>query len=285
MSVVAAWWKRQPGHYACLATKARGWPWRDHFFKRDEIDIADFIAEHEDENCYFCVHLLTHPRRIKANAVRPQGLWADLDAVDPSELGELRPTIAILSSPGRYAGLWDTDRPVEEALNKRLTYHVGADKGGWALTKVLRLPDSLNYKYTPPARAVALWDDGPTYRIADLERLPQLPQPPKTKSVPPPIPTDALAYSTDILKRYPTIRNTEIRVLVYGQPRCEDRSRFLWKAACILHEHGVSDEEAFTLLWNSAWNKYFDRGEDEVWRLMHKVAVYKGSPWREYDDG
>ena len=171
--LIERWWQQQPGRYVCLSLKSAAGVWRgDHFFERGELDLGAFISEHYHENIYFCPHLFERPRRIKENAVCPQGLWADLDSVNPAKLpDELEPTIAIGSSPGRYVGLWSTDEPITEHLNKRLTYFLKADKGGWDLTQVLRLPGTLNHKYSPPEPVIPLWTNGPSYRVADLEAL------------------------------------------------------------------------------------------------------------------
>jgi hypothetical protein len=66
--------------------------------------------------------------------------------------------------------LWECDDVVTEELNQRLTYALGSDVSGWDLTQVLRVPGTLNYKYTPAPRVRLLWNDGPTYRVAELER-------------------------------------------------------------------------------------------------------------------
>jgi hypothetical protein len=104
----------------------------------------------------------------------PTMLWADMDGADPREL-RLPPTIALESSPGRYVGLWLTDNVVTEQLNKRLAYSIGADKSGWDLTQVLRMPGTINYKYASRPRVQLLWDNGFKYRVSELENeLPQI---------------------------------------------------------------------------------------------------------------
>jgi hypothetical protein len=135
-AIIQHLWIRQPGKFFCLSTKSVGGHWRDWFFRHDEIDIATFAREHGEANIYFCPHGFNKPRRIKTNAVLPRCLYADLDEVHPRSC-KPRPTIAITSSPGRYVGLWFTDRAITEELNKRLTYHLGADRGGWDLSQVL----------------------------------------------------------------------------------------------------------------------------------------------------
>ena len=62
----------------------------------------------------------------------------------------MRPSIAWASSDKRYQGLWALDGSEDikdiELVNKDLTYHIGADKGGWDVTQVLRVPGSPNFK-------------------------------------------------------------------------------------------------------------------------------------------
>jgi RepB DNA-primase from phage plasmid len=169
-NAIENWWRQQPGRFISLATKTRDGQWQDYFFERDQVDLAAFIAEHADKNCYFCPHLYARPHKNKTNAVRPQGLWSDLDVVDVM-LIEPEPSVVICTSPGRYQALWSTDEPITEQLNQRLSYHIRADLSGWDLTQSLRLPGTLNYKYNPPSPIIPLWADGPRYRVSELEQL------------------------------------------------------------------------------------------------------------------
>jgi hypothetical protein len=250
-----------------LATKTVDGGWRDYFFELDDLDVESFIAEHADENCYFCPHLFRQPRRVKANAVCPQGLWADLDGVYPSTLRELKPTIAIRSSCGRFVGLWCTDTVVSEALNKRLTYATGADKGGWDLTQVLRLPGSVNWKYTPPPRVVTLWTDGPRYRVAELEKiLPALPERGNGHGV---LRRASELTPVEILAKH-DIRGWLRQQLLHGRQRSgERRHRMHWRLACQLKEHGVGAAEAFVCLRDTRWNKHAT--DAPVWALVDKL--------------
>jgi hypothetical protein len=168
-------WRHQAGEYFCVSTKTRGDVWHDEFFARRELDeVADYVRDHHDCNVYFCPHGLSVRRRKRTYAVMPTMLWADMDGADPREL-RLPPTIALESSPGRYVGLWLTDNVVTEQLNKRLAYSIGADKSGWDLTQVLRMPGTINYKYASRPRVQLLWDNGFKYRVSELENeLPQI---------------------------------------------------------------------------------------------------------------
>jgi len=110
----------------------------------------------EGADIYFSILSFDGARR-KENALPGNWLWADLDEVNPYEI-DLQPTIAWQSSTGRYQALWElneyVDSEVLEKVNQKLTYKIGADKGGWSVTKVLRIPGTNNYKYedTPKVR-------------------------------------------------------------------------------------------------------------------------------------
>jgi hypothetical protein len=99
---------------------------------------------------YFCAHLLTEKRRIKENAAPVLALWADGDGAKvPPHLPH--PTAVVESSPGRDHFYWRLTRPISpeeaELLNKRLAYAMGADKSGWDLGQLLRVPGTRNFKY------------------------------------------------------------------------------------------------------------------------------------------
>jgi hypothetical protein len=99
---------------------------------------------------YFCAHLLTEKRRIKENAAPILALWVDGDGAKiPPHLP--KPTAVVESSPGRDHIYWRLTRPIPpaeaELLNKRLAYAMGADKSGWDLGQLLRVPGTPNFKY------------------------------------------------------------------------------------------------------------------------------------------
>lgn len=258
-------WKRQPGQYFCISTKSASGKWKDNWFKRTELkNIAEFIGDNLDKNIYWCPHGFTQPTRQKEFAVAPRMLYSDLDEADPRKL-DLKPTIAIESSPGRYVGLWETDEPAEEQLNRRLSYSIGADVSGWDLTQVLRVPNTRNYKYHTTPRVRIMWHDGPTYEISRLERMI-----PKLKNV---MGEDLDNNAARVFKRYEKKMPHWLRKeLLHGKPEPGKRSEVLWKLQNEMLEIGMSREEAFDLLWTCPWNKFRNRrdGVDQLWRELDK---------------
>src|SRR5262249_34793485 len=64
-----------------------------------------------------------------------------------------------------------------EELNRRLAYAMGADRSGWDLTQLLRIPGCRNYKYEgAPESRIIHFDDALVYNADELERtLPPAP--------------------------------------------------------------------------------------------------------------
>jgi hypothetical protein len=284
MLLVVSLWKKQPGQYFCISTKSASGKWKDNWFKKSELkDVPDFVDENLDKNVYFCPHGFSKPERKKEFAVPPRMLYADLDESDPRKL-DLEPTIALESSPGRFVGFWETDEEIEESLNRRLSYSIGADVSGWDLTQVLRFPNTRNYKYHTTPRVRILWNNGPTYETRRLDKM--IPQ---IKNV---MGEDLDNQAAKTFKRYEKKMPRWLRrELLQGKPTPGKRSEVLWKMQNELLEIGMSREEAFDVLWVCPWNKFRTRrdGVDQLWRELDKsldqhFAGYQKSGSDEDDD-
>jgi archaellum biogenesis ATPase FlaH len=256
-------WKNQPGSFFCVSTKSHAGKWKDNFFSRKELSkVRAFINENLDKDIYWCPHGFSKRRRLKEYAVLPNLLWADLDEADPKEMTPM-PTIAIQSSPGRYVGIWFTDKIVDERLNRRVTYLVGADESGWDVTQVLRVPQTSNYKYDPPPRVKILWQDGPTHEIDEVERL-----------LPPEDPNEAnLGEAIRVYKRYEKhLSGFARREILKGKPKPGKRSEVLWRLNREMMEAGMTSDEAFSILVVSPWNKFRKRrdGDKQLRRELEK---------------
>jgi archaellum biogenesis ATPase FlaH len=263
--IVTRLWQRQPGNYFCISTKSGTGAWEDHFFKREELkDVEPFIKKHHDRDIYFCPSGFSKAQRRKEFVMLPNLLWADLDEANPREI-LIRPTIAIESSPGRFVGLWVIDKPMNDQINRRLTYAVGADKSGWDLTQVLRVPGTNNYKYASVPRVKMLWSDGENHSLSEIER--RLPK----KELPP---TGETSLGAEIYKKLESKLSVWARrEILTAKPRgSEDRSRMLWRLENHLIEKGATREEAFAVLWSCPWNKFYGRhnGEEQLRRELEK---------------
>lgn len=266
-------WKKQPGEYFCISTKSPQGLWEDHFFTPDRFEeIPDFIKDYSQNDIYFCPHGFSQPRRKKQFAVPPNLLYADLDEVDGLTLGDLEPTICIESSPGRQVGLWELiGGSMTEELNRQLTYHIGADKGGWDLTQVLRFPGTRNYKYTSAPKVKILKKNGPKYAVSKIQKL--IPKEIKVEG--------SNKKAIDLYKKYESkLKPFVRRELLNGKPIEGKRSEVFWRLAQELMESGLSINETMILLKASPWNKFRgrQREDEQIKREINKVIDGKVKP-------
>ena len=251
------------GDYVCLSTKEAG-RWREHVFaydKRLEEKLDDFFSERIDKpvDIYFCPNAFSEPRRSLPALRAGRFLYADLDEASPDE-AEPRPSIAIQSSPGRYVGLWKLDRDLPPAklteVNRQLTYSVGADKGGWDGTQVLRVPGTRNYKYPARPRVKLLWWED-------------------TAIAPP----DGTPAADKVYAKYKSKMSASLRSrikaksVIVGQ-----RSNMLWAMENELLKLGMKPQEIIVLLKSTEWNKYRGRRDEderftaEIMKIANKNA-------------
>lgn len=167
-------------------------------YPRDLDTVPSVIAEQvsKGREVYWCAHLLTEKRRIKANAAPISALYADIDNGQIPTW--LQPSIVVESSPGRLQGYWFLEEaiPPDEAeeLNHRIAIATGADASGWDLTQLLRIPGTPNRKYDgQPIVRVVSTRLGSFTRYALNDMLPPLPIKPKTA------PTPAFQHETEPL--------------------------------------------------------------------------------------
>ena len=237
---------------------------------------------------YYCPNVFRSGRRLKGNVGKLKWLYSDLDSVDPRSL-DLRPTIAIQTSPGRYQGLWELKRPVGpkkfEDLNRRLTYATGSDKGGWHLTKVLRVPGTYNYKYPTPKKVRKLWDDKTTFTVREIEEFVKGVESHDLDPLVQSLILPAESSESIIRRVWDRLdpRGKELLGEKREQPEGE-RSDRLWELECRLLEAGLEPEEVFLVVRGSVWNKFRDRrnADDYLWREVQKAHLHTGTE-REVD--
>lgn len=276
--VILELWKRQPGKFFCLSTKSGAGKWKDHFFAPEDFGtIRQFILDNDEKDIYFCPHGFNRRVRQKEEAVIPNVLWADLDFVDPRKC-LIKPTIAIESSPGRFVGLWEIKNgQMTESLNRRLTYFLGADHGGWDLTQVLRLPGTKNYKYKTQPKVRLLWDDGKLVTIKKLESI-----------LPPDEEEDEgnKISAAEVFEKYQGklprwVRRELLNKKVVGR---SDRSEMLWKLENACVEAGMTLDEAFAVIKRSGWNKFAGRRNEDT-QLRRELSKVVENQFKEKPQG
>jgi len=155
---------------------------RQQFFKYPEqIDEAAAYLQAESNkgrDAYFGVHLFkSATTRTKENAADElTALWIEADEA----LYSIGPTAIVESSPGRFHYYYALTRTLPaadaEELNRRLAADIAGDSG-WGLSKVLRVPGTMNYKRETPT-PVTCDIKGGAYDPDELARMvPELARP------------------------------------------------------------------------------------------------------------
>jgi hypothetical protein len=261
----------KPTHFSSNSPKQTG-TWLEHPTPLSSSDILKLVAQKRD--VYFAPVHFNGPRRIDY-AQSLHWVWADLDFVHPEKL-KIRPTITWQSSPGRYQALWELDDDVKAhdaaECGKRMAYAEGADKGGWDITQVLRIPGTRNFKYPSAPVVEILWNEPTQYTIADFH------------SAYPAVTNDTVGSN---LRSVPTAapvliaraghKSQELINNPYAAGASSDRSEYLFRLSATLQEEGLTPEETFTVLKDSSWNKFKGRHDEDL-RLTE--CVRRSAPTR-----
>jgi len=224
-------------------------------------EVQKFIEGSLAKNVWFGVNLLSKPERLKKNCLPMDIVWADLDTCHPSLL-DPKPQIIIESSPDRFQALWklgdDVPPAIAEEYSKRIfsKYRVNGVDSGWALTKLLRVPYTLNHKYdsTPEVRILAATDE--KIEAAEFEAI--LVEELKEHGVDdidmPDL--DELPAPEFIIHEYCHALTRTGFANLYSTEPDEDWSGVLWQLIRVLFEVGMSREEAFIVAISAKCNKY-----------------------------
>lgn len=278
--------------FLCLATTrppARRDTFHEEWFRWPDQreEVVEFVERVRDtHNVYFCVNIMSVPRRKKENAIPQNIVWADLDACRPDQV-DVPPQIVIESSPYRYQAIWRLDRKIDpyiaESYAKRIAYRhadLGVDKSGHDITQLLRVPGTYNWKYaTDDAPSVKLIVNSSSEISTDIfDKIPD------ADSV-----TDLPDVSVPVLESLPSVESVVYRYTqsfqdlgvahtfsrYYAQEPPSDWSGHLWRLLLICFEVGMSAEEVFVIAKNAKCNKYERDGrpDSHLWREVLKAEL------------
>ena len=262
--------------YICIATSPDLNKFQEEYFEwpSQRTAMLDFIeARCATDNVYFCPQLLDKRKRNKENIKATPNVWADLDTCTPDKL-LLHPSATVETSPGRFQAVWvlDEDTPPADAeqLSMRIAYfHAphGADRSGWDLSQLLRVPGSSNFKYgTFDAPQVTVREITPSkYRRTEFEVYPPVRG---ARELTLPLPEiDIKEAPEDILQRYRYRMNPSVFGLYATEPE-HDWSRTIWRMLMFMFESGMSREEVFYVATTAACNKYArdNKPADYLWK-------------------
>lgn len=252
--------------------EGKAWRWPDQ-----AEDIKAHIEGHSKDDQYFTPGVFNSPRRVTQHSTPVPWLWADMDPVDPRSVGELTPTIAWETSPGRYQCVWEMPYPREGSTdhsgpNHKLTHYLGADPSGWDATQLLRIPGSAHTK-KGAQKGEILWSDGPKLSWRRVSELPEVPTRDDDAAM--------VSLSEEAIRGVDRAAVwSRVRPLVSGHTRelmalrdssGVDRSEALWSVERDLADAGCSALEIVALVMGTPIDKYVGRG-DHLRRLSIEAA-------------
>lgn len=252
--------------------EGRAWRW-----PAQAADIREHVESHSEDDQYFTPAVFSAPRRVTQHAIPVPWLWADLDPVDPRSVGELTPTIAWETSPGRYQCVWEMPHPREGATehggpNHRITTHLGADPSGWDATQLLRVPGSAHTKHGGQSGKL-LWSDGPKLQWRQLNELPDVPSR-DDDAVMVALSEEAVLgvdRSAVWARVRPLVSSHTRELMALRDTTGIDRSEALWSVERDLADAGCSALEIVALLMGTPLDKYEGRG-DHLKRLSIEAS-------------
>jgi hypothetical protein len=265
--------------YICISRRVPDGKFEERFFRwpNEEDEVSRFIEQHIlKQNVWFCPMLLGAKSRNKYSVEQCPAAWADLDTCPPESL-LIPPTLLLETSEGRHQALWVFDElvaPIDaEDISKRIAYYhadEGADKSGWDLTQLLRVPYTLNQKYQPQptvnlvaaAEVVSLKQLRDAYPEVVDDTQDEFPFP------------EAVPKGEELLRSMADRLPPRVWMLLNVTPD-RDWSKALWALEMLLAETGLSREEILAIVRTAQCNKYKRDNRDErlLWREICKAWI------------
>lgn len=282
-------WKDVPKEsFLFLATtNPDGSKWREHIVRANKVkaDLNRFLHRYSrwDHNLYFGVNPFSQDRRQKEYALPTRLGWCDMDASDPDAYRP-QPSLLWETSPDRFQALWlwGTIHDVEEAENfsRSLADRHGGDSG-WTITKMLRIPGSINHKthYDEPfVRMVSQnWE-----RIAKRPNL----TPDRGRNhgeLAQAMELNPYAHDhLDVLRKYRSKLSASARTVIrHKRVMALDRSKWIFVMATELFEAGATLDEIASVVWCSPYflDKYGQNQnalERQVSNIINKIGGRNG---------
>ena len=259
-------WSRQPTGWMFLAFRDGGGRWKELPINGNEVGDAEhlksLIAKYAHRgDFYFCPSTFSAPIRKEEYALSTWWGHCDIDRGDLNEF-PIKPSIAWETSPGRYQGLWlwNWPEPVEKAQAYNRTLAQYGDKGGWSITKYLRVPSTFNFKPEYHRPRVKLCH-------RDMTEIRERPKPSERWTQGTPVERDC-EPSLALLKRLK--RGSASK---YLQPVVDGkRSDMICGLVCLLHKEGHSrDDMADALMLSPSFIAKRGKDRSKAYREIDNI--------------
>lgn len=188
------------------------------------------------------------------------------------------PNILWETSPGRHQGLWlwrSTVEPgVAEAYSRGIWQRCGGDKGGWSITKMLRVPGTINHKpqYNRPTVCLRAYDDRPQQVPRWLLKIDR----PNVAPASTAISIDGLDPKA-IMRRYRQAVGLVVgSLMTANRVMRPDRSGAVFRIVAALIDAGASDPEIAAVLlanpyFTSKWGEDLAKAQEQIFRIRMRM--------------
>lgn len=274
-------WSNHPRGFVFLAALTQSGVWIEKGFhaRFGRRAIERFIRDHDPgiHDLYYGPNAFSQRRRLAKFALSTNWAWCDIDGADPTAFCP-QPTILIETSPGRHQGLWEFESTVEsaraEAVSRHLTNTYQGDKGGWSITKMLRIPGTINHKRAYDKPMVRVVRD----RDRAISTWPQVISQPNGRMLTKAIDPTKFDRRLVIEKYAKLLAPKRLRVMEHTSVQSRDRSKIIFMIVAALHDAGAVPNEIAAVIWSSPYftekfGKHRGRLTEEIGRIIMKLGI------------
>ena len=268
----------QSGYVYAPLKQPGGEDWETYYFKwpdqKDEL-INHILQTTNSAECYFGPALYKNTSNpVPENILGSNVIWAEFDGNAPRDgvLGDKipHPTMRIKSSGEGHEHLYwkldsfETDREKIETLNKSIAYTLFADTSGWDSTQILRPPGTKNHKRGKVVRTLTKSASRYTLDFFSTLEIPK--QLAKEEIILEEVPEPLF-----VVAKYKWDPD-DFAFFKKQEMATGTRSSALMRLAYVCAEMRMSDEEAFSILYNAdeRWKKFTGR-KDQHKRLLDLI--------------
>lgn len=284
----------------CITTLTRGAAKRmnEHWYHMPDqfeymVDDLNANIVSGAHDIYFCPHTFKSKSRTADNVHACPTVWADLDECRPDVVDPI-PTLSWETSPGRFQALWalddlTLDPTIVEDISKRLAYAYadqGADRSGWDLSQLLRVPMTKNYKYIDtdvgPVDISLLGSGHAWYRVAEFAQYPAV----NIKShAPLPYPEEIPSSTGREIMDSFRAKLPTVAFEIHDNIPTGDWSKTLYKLEMFCFEAGMTREQVLKVSLDSRCNKFIrdGLGNEYVWADVCRASAQHDKHIHQHD--
>jgi len=250
--------------------------WEQHWYEwpSEKLRLQSHITQTSGD-VYISPAVYKDKRAVKDSIKRVQTVWVDFDGLEKIDFKNIDvPTLLVQTSYDTKVHCYWRVEPANQAniedVNRRLTYHLDADNGGWDSTQLLRPPGTINHKNGLPVKLVAT--DPKPHTLDYFSVIPKVTTPPAEY-----VTVEKVIPVGQVLSNH-SLPLQLIRMVKKETPVEPYRSSFLARLANELAEEDLSHLEIVSLLKEVDGRiKKYDGRQDQLIRLsqLADYAIHK----------